>query len=104
MPSIPCCQRKTLPRAAYADVLPRSIVERPKTPVAGFHEWLVAKWRADSRGRAEAGAVPGEWIDIDCWRAALAGGTANETMAAWRVLLLDRWLTAASKPEQLCIA
>jgi asparagine synthase (glutamine-hydrolysing) len=104
VPSIPWCQDKTLPRIAYSDVLPRSILARRKTPVVGFNEWLVAKWRAAAPPRPELLAVPREWIDIDRWRAALARGSAAETMAAWRVLLLDRWLASASGGEELCIS
>jgi asparagine synthase (glutamine-hydrolysing) len=104
VPSIPWCQGKTLPRKAYSAVLPRSIVARPKTAVGGFNEWLVANWRATAQAKPEIMAVPRDWIDVDQWRSALARGTANETMAAWRVLLLDRWLASAPQREGLCIA
>jgi asparagine synthase (glutamine-hydrolysing) len=104
VPSIPWCQHKTLPRTAYSDLLPRSIVDRPKTPVVGFNEWLVAKWRDAASLRPELAAVPLEWIDVDRWQAALARGSAAETMAAWRVLLLDQWLASTSAPEALCTA
>jgi len=104
VPSIPWCQRKALPRVAYSDALPRSIIERAKTPVVGFNEWLVARWRGSVRRPPDLLVVPPEWIDLDRWRAALARGSTNETMAAWRVLLLDRWLASARMPEQLCTA
>jgi asparagine synthase (glutamine-hydrolysing) len=102
VPSIPWCQRKTLPRAAFRDVLPASIIGRPKTPVTGFNEWLVERWRAGAATANRLVAVPPEWIDVDRWHAALAAGSTNEAMAAWRVLMLDQWLMRVPQPEATC--
>jgi asparagine synthase (glutamine-hydrolysing) len=104
VPSIPWCQGKLLPRVAFKGVLPASIVSRPKTPLAGFNEWLVDNWRVAGVPRDAVLAIPREWIDLERWHAALTRGSVNEAMAAWRVLLLDRWLASTFESKAPCIA
>lgn len=96
IPAIPWCQHKTLPRRAYRGRLPAAVLARPKTPLAGFNEAFVARWR-----RARASGVPAPpagpaaaWIDPRTWTETLQSGEPDAVMAAWRVTALEAWLTA----------
>jgi asparagine synthase (glutamine-hydrolysing) len=95
IPAIPWCQHKLLPRRAYRRRLPASVLARPKTPLTGFNEALVAAWRRETEGRVppRADALAG-YIDAGAWRHALQSPDADSVMAAWRVLALDAWLSS----------
>lgn len=95
VPPIPWCQRKQLPRAAFREWLPPDLLDRPKTGVAGFNEALVNDWRR-LPGRAtvppNVASVDPAWIDDAEWIRAASSGSANEAMAAWRLLMAGAWL------------
>jgi asparagine synthase (glutamine-hydrolysing) len=97
VPSIPWCQQKTLPRRAFRGRLPDHILNRPKSPLIGFNEGLVAAWR-----RSNTYAIPrppdpiANWIDVDAWTRAMHSGTPEAVMAAWRVGALCDWLAGRS--------
>lgn len=98
LPAIPWCQRKALPRRAFAGLLPRDILMRPKATLPGFNEALVAAWRASAgpdRGVHALQPPVADWIERDAWRRTLASGTALDVMAAWRVMALDAWVGRA---------
>ena len=93
---IPWCQRKELSRAAYADMLPASIVRRPKQGVAGLDEALARDWQQHHASRAMTAALAAPldgWIDEEEWRRALQNPDAGIVGEAWRVLQLACWLT-----------
>lgn len=93
IPPIPWCQRKTLLRSAFARELPPDVLMRPKTPLRGYDEAMVARWRA--RGGAER-ALPkpmDDLVDVAVWRERLRTGSVSEVRAAWRVFELSRWLS-----------
>jgi asparagine synthase (glutamine-hydrolysing) len=93
---IPWCQHKRLPRVAYADVLPRTVVGHPKQGVGGLDAALSADWQARSR-ETRAQDLPGEmadWIRLDDWRRALASPDPRRVGEAWRVLQLAAWITS----------
>ena len=73
VPSIPWCQRKHLPRAAYSDVLPRAIVRHPKQGVGGLEAALAREWQARSAERRACQLPPpiGDWIRVEDWQRAL---------------------------------
>jgi asparagine synthase (glutamine-hydrolysing) len=106
VPAIPWCQHKQLPRVAYRGILPDQILDRPKTPLAGFFEALVQSWRDRIGGHVPATSfMPREWIDWTAWHETLSVGRPGDVMMAWRVVHLDAWLgEQASRPEPLCIA
>ena len=94
---IPWCQRKHLPRQAYAGVLPASIVTAPKRGVAGLDEVLARDWQQRRAGAPDF-AVPALLDDLivaEEWRRDLLSSDARTVGKAWRVLELDRWLTSA---------
>ena len=93
IPPIPWCQRKTLVRRAFRGALPDEVLQRPKTPVGGFTEAQIARWRAghpklpsgfDSRMSA--------FIDVAKLRNDLTAASTTNTLAVWRAIELDQWL------------
>lgn len=98
VPAIPWCQHKALPRRAYRGRLPQRVLDRPKTPLNGFNEALVAAWRVANGGRVTTPGSPVDaWIDLRQWTRALQAGDAAAVMAAWRVTALDTWLAARTR-------
>ena len=95
VPSIPWCQRKHLPRAAYSDVLPRAIVRHPKQGVGGLEAALAREWQARSAERRVCQLPPpiGDWIRVEDWQRALQSTSAQRVGEAWRVLQLTAWMT-----------
>ena len=86
---------------------PDRVLDRPKTPLAGFYEALVQSWRDRSAAVAPAIRSPllREWIDEPAWQRALGAGDPADVMTAWRVLQLDAWLTERAGPaEVVCTA
>lgn len=107
IPPVPWCQHKRVAREAFAGRLPASILQRPKTPVPGAHEALVASWRRHDEHLARDPDITARvarrgWIDMRAWRHALAHGSPQAVMAAWRVLILDGWLTRAEATSTAC--
>jgi asparagine synthase (glutamine-hydrolysing) len=101
VPPIPWCQHKTLPRRAYRGRLPRRVLDRPKTPLNGFYEGLVAAWRAGHGGRVKPPAATLDpWIDAAEWTRTLQHGSTDDVVAAWRVSVLDAWLAGRSRQTQ----
>ena len=97
LPAIPWCQHKALPRRAYRGRLPQEVLDRPKTSLHGFNEALVAAWRQSSGGTPPIlNGKLAAWIDRDEWVRTLREGRFEAVMAAWRVLALDTWITAAT--------
>jgi asparagine synthase (glutamine-hydrolysing) len=100
VPPIPWCQRKHLARAAFRDDLPADVITRRKTPVHGFYEAFVETWRRRrlSQPLLDLGRSPlGDWVDAQAWADTLRRGAPLDVVAAWRVLLLDRWLKACTR-------
>lgn len=91
LPSVPWLQRKHLMRRAMRESLPTELLERPKSPVVGYSAARVRVWRELGAAVPLPAAVD-SWVDLESWRAALASSDADETVAAWRVLELSRWL------------
>ena len=107
IPPVPWCHHKRVAREAFAGRLPASILQRPKTPVPGAHEALVASWRRHYEHLARhpntaARVARCGWIDMSAWRHALAHGSPQAVMAGWRVLILDGWLTRAEATSTAC--
>jgi asparagine synthase (glutamine-hydrolysing) len=92
VPAIPWCQDKALPRRAYKGRLPDAVLTRPKTPLNGFNEGIVAAWRMGRPDVRRPQDPIAEWIDVTAWRRALEDGTPEAVLAAWRVSALDEWL------------
>lgn len=91
LPTVPWLQHKHLLRRAYAGLLPPPVLQRPKTPLAGYYAARVQAWRA-SGAPTPLPAPVDAWVDAPAWRAALASADADAVFAAWRVLELSRWL------------
>ena len=106
IPPIPWCQHKELARVAYRGILPDEILDRPKTPLYGFHDTQVAAWRHQIGAHVpDVSALPREWIDRNVWKRVLSRGGSADVTAAWRVLHLDAWLAQhQSRPEPMCTA
>ena len=96
VPAIPWCQQKTLPRRAYRGRLPDEVLDRPKTPLIGFNEGLVAAWRMAHGGAVTPADAIAPFIKMDDWTRALQHGAPEAVMAAWRVCALNVWLAARS--------
>lgn len=101
--SIPWCQRKHLPRQAYAGVLPASIVTAPKRGVAGLDEVLARDWQQRRAGAPdfEVTGLLDDLIVAEEWRRDLLSGDARTVGKAWRVLELDGWLTSVRRTAAL---
>lgn len=105
MPPMPWCQHKHLSRRAFADVLPDAVVRRQKTPLQGFDDYLVSRWRNEteaSHSREDAGGELTRWIDERQWRATVEHGAAFDVVKAWRAPMLAAWLSRRAAPEVLC--
>ena len=101
VPAIPWCQQKTLPRRAYRGRLPDAVLDRPKTPLIGFNEAMVAAWRSADGGAARAPADPvAGWIDVAEWARTLDDAAPGAVMAAWRVSALNAWLTGRARDTE----
>jgi len=97
LPSIPWRQKKHLLRVAFDGRLPREVLQRAKTPVTGGDEACVTAWRRchlEPALRHIPVAAIGRFIDLPSWQRALRDGAQQDAQAAWRVLMLDRWLRA----------
>ena len=93
IPPVPWCQRKELVRRAFRDELPGEVLRRPKSPLRGYSEAQVARWRTANRGMIHPlGDAVGEFVDTRKVARTLQTGSVAEVLAAWRVLILDRWL------------
>lgn len=107
MPPVPWCHRKRVARDAFVGRLPESILQRSKTAVPGAHEAIVRSWRHNGEHLVPDAQIAGhvaqnEWIEMRAWRHALAHGSAQAVMAAWRVLMLNAWLTRAERASTAC--
>ena len=93
-PSVPWLQGKRLIRvaAAHARALPPEIIWRPKTPVRGHHEALVALWRSRWDGTVAVAPELQEWVDVAILRDTLRRDSDFAVSDAWRVLELSAWL------------
>jgi asparagine synthase (glutamine-hydrolysing) len=92
IPPVPWCQNKQLLRAAMRDELPAAVLARPKTPLGGYIEARVARWRALGGADAPISGRVAPWVDIAAVRAIFRSGTPYDVIDAWRVLQVDRWL------------
>ena len=101
VPAIPWCQHKALPRRAYKGLLPDAVLARPKTPLNGFNEGIVAAWRMGNPVVRPPRDPIAQWIDVPAWLRALEDGTPEAVLAAWRVSALDAWL--AQRASTACI-
>ena len=93
IPPIPWCQRKELLRVTMRGTLPDEVLARPKTPVRGYDERQVRQWR-EARGPAHVrfGSRIAEYVDVRAVSSVLHGGDTGDVVAAWRALMLERWL------------
>lgn len=93
IPPIPWCQRKELVRRAFRDDLPRSIIERPKTPLPDYYERQIARWRISRRATTPAPLERvREFVDTSGIESILKEGSVAQVLSAWRVLQLEHWL------------
>jgi asparagine synthase (glutamine-hydrolysing) len=100
IPPVPWCQRKELARRAFNHELTAAIVMRPKSPLRGFFEGQVARWRATKGARSIVFSENLlEFVDASGVEATLQAGSTTEVLAAWRVLILDQWLRGADRPR-----
>jgi asparagine synthase (glutamine-hydrolysing) len=100
IPPLPWCQRKELLRRAFTVELTDSIVTRPKSPLRGFYEGQVERWRATKRTSSIVlSDTLIEFVDASQVLATLRGGSTLDVLAAWRVLILDQWLRGADRPR-----
>jgi asparagine synthase (glutamine-hydrolysing) len=92
LPPVPWCQGKALVRRAFRNDLPDEILSRPKSPLRGYSEWQVARWRAGWDGRLPPlHAWTAELVDPSKLLPTLQEGTVSDVLAAWRVFALDQW-------------
>jgi asparagine synthase (glutamine-hydrolysing) len=105
VPPIPWCHRKRLARAAFAEQLPASVLRRRKTPVSGGFDAMVAAWRRrhGSEDAALDEVMSRGWVHQHVLKDALERGSTETAMAAWRVLMLNAWLSRATKERAACI-
>lgn len=101
VPPIPWCDDKRLARTAFAGRLPSAVLTRRKTPADALHATLVDSWRTRHlpmalHSMAPAMAATG-WVDSERWTEAVERGAPDAALAAWRVLLLDAWLSRMSR-------
>jgi hypothetical protein len=97
--SVPWCQEKYLVRAALRGAVPDALVERPKQPLDSYFEARVRTWRAFGARRPLPAAVDA-WVDLRRWEQAMSEtASAEEVLAAWRVLELSRWLGQPASEE-----
>ena len=77
------------------NVVPGSIVRRPKRGVTGLDEALARDWQQHHAGDAMTAlcAPLDAWVDEEAWRRALRSPDARTVGEAWRVLQLASWLT-----------
>lgn len=94
IPPIPWCQRKTLVRRAFRGALPDAVLQRPKSPVGGFTEAQIARWRAGHPTLAPGFDMRmSAFIDTAKLRQDLTAASTANTLAAWRAIELDQWLS-----------
>jgi asparagine synthase (glutamine-hydrolysing) len=93
IPPVPWCQRKELLRVTMRDALPAEVLVRSKTPVRGYDERQVRQWR-EVRGPAHVrfGSRIAEYVDVRAVSSTLHEGDTGDVVAAWRALMLERWL------------
>jgi asparagine synthase (glutamine-hydrolysing) len=94
IPPIPWAQRKWMLRRAFRGVLPPEVLDRPKAPLRGFREALVARWRESGGAHRALPVAMDHWVDVPAWRRVLRESPdAERVMEAWRVFEAARWLT-----------
>ena len=94
IPPIPWCQRKTLVRRAFRGALPDAVLRRPKTPVGGFTEAQIARWRSTQPTFAPGFDMRMEaYVDTAKMRKELVAPSTENTLAVWRAIELDQWLS-----------
>lgn len=101
-PSVPWMQGKELIRqaAVQSGALPAAVAWRPKAPVRGHHEALVAQWRATWNGRVTLAPALREWVDVPILERVLRRGTHSEVSDAWRALELSDWIEARHERQE----
>jgi asparagine synthase (glutamine-hydrolysing) len=93
IPPVPWCQHKALVRSAFRRDLPLEVLARKKSPLHGYSEWQVARWRSRWDGRlpplhARVAAL----VDPAQVLPRLRSGTTGDALAALRVIVLNQWL------------
>jgi hypothetical protein len=79
-------------RDAMIGLLPDAILARPKTPLYGYFEAAVARWRRSAPPFGVLHEELRELVDPAMVVEALKQGPVDDVVAAWRVLQLDAWL------------
>lgn len=93
IPPIPWCQRKTLVRRAFRGALPDEVLRRPKSPVAGFTEAQIARWRSTQPTLATGFDLRmADYVDTAKLRKDVSAASTVNTLAVWRAIELDQWL------------
>jgi len=96
IPPVPWCQRKELLRCAFRGELPDEVLRRRKSPLSGYYEAQVARWRTARGGVAPAlNEAIREFVDTRRVVDTLQRGSVAEVLVAWRAVILDRWLRGA---------
>jgi len=98
IPAVPWRQHKAILRAAMRGVLPEEIVVRAKTPLHGYFEAVVGRWRSSAPSLGPLHAELREIVDPVVVAEALQRGSTDDVVAAWRVLQLDAWLRHRDAP------
>ena len=94
IPPIPWCQRKTLVRRAFRGALPDEVLRRPKSPVGGFTEAQIARWRSTQPALPTGFDARMEmYVDTAKLRKDLPAASTLNTLAVWRAIELDQWLS-----------
>lgn len=91
-PGVPWGENKALFREAMRDRLPADVLARPKTPLIGYFEARAAQWRAAGGGGARLSERVAPWVDRARAEALFRDGDPLLLRAAWRALILDRWM------------
>jgi len=108
VPAVPWRQNKAIMRVAMSGLLPDAILSRAKTPLHGYLEAAVARWRSSAPPLRALHGELRELVDPTVVAEALQRGSVDDVVTAWRVLQLDAWLrrraARAAPPSELASA
>jgi len=102
LPAIPWCVDKHIFRAAAQNVLPKPIVRRPKTPLAGDpFPYLLRDFRAHSVDPYAFHPVVGHYVDASQLANVIDQTESELYWLPLRVLLLSQWLNSNKVPPEM---
>lgn len=99
LPSLPWLFQKYLLRQAMTDVLPKEIINRPKTPLGAIHDVLLNQSESGWVDQWKATGELSEYVDRSRVPA-ISNGSAAERNSSYlhlRPLLLNIWISHATK-------